>query len=58
MNGKVKRIGISIAILIGVYFLPNLVISPYGEAYNYVKAVEWLAAVIAAGCYWIGSNEK
>ena len=26
--------------------------------YMYLKAIEFLAAVIGAGCYWIGSNER
>ena len=24
----------------------------------YVKAIEFLAAVVGAGCYWVGSNPR
>jgi len=58
MNNKIKRAIVAVIILVIVYFVGDifLVSAPAYDAV--VKAIEFLAAVVAAGCYWIGSNER
>ncbi len=56
MPDKIKRGISSILVFLVIYFLADFVISvPTYDAY--VKAMEYLAAVIGAGCYWIGSKD-
>ncbi|MBQ8917730.1 MAG: hypothetical protein IJ044_03315 [Oscillospiraceae bacterium] len=57
MNKTIKRAIISVVVFIIIYFVSPYIIG--WTAYDmYLKAIEFLAAVIAAGCYWIGSNES
>jgi len=40
-----------------IYILSGFIIG--WHSYDmYLKAIEFLAAIIGAGCYWIGSNEQ
>ena len=57
MNDKLKRAAISIVVLIAIYFASGLVIGWSGYD-MYLEAIKFLTAVIGAGCYWIGSNER
>ncbi|MDD3229691.1 MAG: hypothetical protein PHE09_10790 [Oscillospiraceae bacterium] len=57
MSTDIRRAIVSVILLLVVYFVSNLIIgSPAYDAS--VKSTQFLAAVIAAGCYWIGSNKK
>lgn len=57
MNTDMKRALISVVILFIIYFAADLIIGP--PAYDAgLKSIHFLAAVLAAGCYWIGSNKK
>ncbi len=51
------RIIISIAVFVVIYWGSGFVIG-WREFNVYVQAIEFLAAVIGAGCYWIGSNKR
>ena len=57
MKNTIKRAIISVVIFAVIYILSGLVIGWHGYD-MYLKAIEFLAAVIGAGCYWIGSNER
>ena len=55
MTNKMRRAIISLVIFVFVYITSDFMIGV--PSYNaYVKSIEFLAAVIAAGCYWIGSR--
>ena len=60
MNDTIKetviRAIISLAIFAGIYFLSGPIIG-WTNYDMYLKGIEFLAAVIGAGCYWIGSNK-
>lgn len=51
------RIIISIVVFVVIYWGSGFVIG-WREFNVYVQAIEFLAAVIGAGCYWIGSNKR
>ena len=52
-----KRVITTLAILVITYFLAGWIIS--WHSYDaYLNAIKFLTAVIAAGCYWVGSNNK
>ena len=54
MSHTIKRAIIAVVIAAAVYFLSGPIIN-----YDmYLRAIEFLAAIIAGGCYWIGSNER
>lgn len=53
----VIRVIISLAIFVGIYFLSGPIIG-WTQYDMYLKGIEFLAAVIGAGCYWIGSNKR
>ena len=53
MSHTIKRAIIAAA----VYFLSGPIIG-YTNYDMYLRAIEFLAAIIAGGCYWIGSNER
>ena len=55
MIKNIQRGVISIVIFFVIYFLSKYIIGWYDM---YIKAIEFLSAIIGAGCYWIGSNEK
>lgn len=48
---------ISIVIFAVIYCGSGFVIG-WREFNVYVQAIEFLAAVIGAGCYWVGSNKR
>ena len=48
---------ISIVVFVVIYWGSGFVIG-WREFNVYVQAIEFLAAVIGAGCYWIGSNKR
>lgn len=56
MNKTLKRALISVAVAIAVYWIGDYVAGYYGSNYNNLGQV-YLAAVIAGGCYWLGSKE-
>lgn len=52
-----KRALISAVIFAVIYLGSEFVIG--NSVYDvYVKAIEFLSAVVGAGCYWIGSNRR
>lgn len=57
MNTDSKRGVISVIIFIMIYFISDMIIG--APAYDAsVKSNQVLTAIVAAGCYWIGSNKK
>ncbi len=57
MKNKIKRAVISVVVFAVIYILSGFIIS--WHSYDmYLKAIVFLAAIIGAGCYWIGSNEQ
>ena len=57
MDSKIKRAIISVIVGVVVYIL-CCVCGYHGSYDMYLQALKMLTAVIGAGCYWIGSNEK
>ena len=57
MKNKIKRAVISVVIFAVIYILSGFIIGWHNYD-MYLKAIEFLAAVIGAGYYWIGSNER
>ena len=56
MKNRIIRALISLAVFAVIFALSDFVIG--WKSYDlYVKAIEFLAAVIGAGCYYIGSNK-
>ena len=51
MKNEIKRAVISVVVFSGF-------IIGWHSYDMYLKAIEFLAAIIGAGCYWIGSNEQ
>ncbi|MCM1148934.1 MAG: hypothetical protein NC319_02445 [Butyricicoccus sp.] len=51
-----KRAIISIVVFAIIYWGSGFVIG-WREYNVYIKAIEFLSAVIGAGCYWTGSNK-
>lgn len=56
MNSSIKRALISLAVFTVIFALSDALIS-YKSYDVYVEAIRFLAAVIGAGCYYIGSNK-
>ena len=57
MKNEIKRAVISVVIFAVIYILSGFIIG--WHSYDlYLKALEFSAAIIGAGCYWIGSNER
>ena len=57
MKNKIKRAVISVVVFAVIYILSGFIIG--WHSYDmHLKAIEFLAAIIGAGCYWIGSNEQ
>lgn len=52
-----KRAMAAITVFIVIYFGSGLVIGWTGYD-MYLRAIEFLAAVIGGGCCWIGSNKR
>lgn len=57
MKNTVGRALISVAVFIIIYFLSGPMIG-WTNYDMYLKGIEYLAAVIGAGCFWIGSNKR
>ena len=57
MKNTIKRAIISVVIFAVIYILSGPIIGWHNYD-MYLKAIEFLAAVIGAGCYWIGSNKR
>ena len=57
MSQTIKRAITSVAIAAAVYLLSGPIIG-YSNYDMYLRAIEFLAAVIAGGCYWIGSSGR
>lgn len=56
MNQTLKRALVSLGVFAVIYLLSGPIIG--WTAYDaHLRAMEFLAAVIGAGCYWIGSRE-
>lgn len=51
-----QRTILSVVVFAIIYWSSDFVIG-WREFNVYVKAIEFLAAVIGAGCYWIGSKK-
>ncbi len=56
-NETVVRVIVSLALFIGIYYLSGPIIG-WTQFDMVLKGIEFLAAVIGAGCYWIGSNKR
>ncbi|MBQ8278703.1 MAG: hypothetical protein IJZ23_02575 [Roseburia sp.] len=57
MSNTKKRAIISVIVFAVVYIVSGVLIGWNGYD-ALLQAIKVLAAVIGAGCYWIGSNEK
>ncbi len=57
MNETIKRAVISV-IIFAVVYVGASIVTEMPTYDGVVKALEFMSAVIAAGCYWIGSNPK
>lgn len=57
MSNTKKRAIISVIVFAVVYIVSGVFIGWNGYD-ALLQAIKVLAAVIGAGCYWIGSNEK
>ena len=57
MIHTIKRAVIAIVVAVVIYLLSGPIIG-YTQYDMDLKAIEFLAAIIAGGCYWIGSNER
>lgn len=57
VTNAILRASISVALFVGIYFLSGPIIG-WTHYDMYLKGIEFLAAVIGAGCYWIGSNKR
>ncbi len=57
MKSIILRVAITAAVFAGTGAVSNLFLIN-GNYDVYVESIKFLASVIAAGCYWIGSNEK
>lgn len=55
MKQTLIRAIISIAVFAAIYLLSGSIIGWTGYD-MYLRGIEFLAAVIGAGCYWIGSR--
>lgn len=57
MDNTKKRAIISVIVFAVVYILSGILIGWNGYD-ALLQGIKLLAAVIGAGCYWIGSNER
>lgn len=57
MSNTKKRAIISVIVFAVVYIVSGVLIGWNGYD-ALLQAIKVLAAVIGAGCYWIGSNER
>ena len=56
-KNTIKRALVSIAVFAAIYLLSGPFIGWTGYDMN-LKGIEFLSAVVGAGCYWIGSNQR
>lgn len=56
MKGEIRRAVIALVVFAVVFLLSGVVIGGSGSYNIYIESIKFLAAVIAAGCYWIGSR--
>ena len=56
MKNTLKRAIISLAVFVVIYLFSGPIIG-WTNYDAQLKATEFLAAIIGAGCYWIGSNK-
>ena len=56
-KNTIKRALVSIAVFAAIYLLSGPIIGWTGYDMN-LKGIEFLSAVVGAGCYWIGSNQR
>ena len=52
-----KRAIVTVIVFVIIYVLSGPIIG-YTNYDMYLKGIEFLSAVIGAGCYWIGSNKN
>ena len=57
MDSTKKRAIISVIVFAVVYILSGILIGWNGDD-ALLQGIKVLTAVIGAGCYWIGSNER
>ena len=57
MSHTIKRAVTAVVIAAVVYLISGPVIG-YTQYDMYLKGMEFLAAVVAGGCYWIGSGGR
>lgn len=55
MNETIKRVIISLLVFT-VVFIGAGIVTRVPTYDGLIKTLEFLSAVIAAGCYWVGSN--
>ncbi|MCI9241843.1 MAG: hypothetical protein HFF43_00465 [Lawsonibacter sp.] len=55
MQQKLIRGGISLALFFLILFLAEPLTTPFFDEIS--KSICYLAAVVGAGCYWIGSRD-
>lgn len=56
-KNTIKRALVSIAVFAAIYLLSGPIIGWTDYDMN-LKGIEFLSAVVGAGCYWIGSNQR
>ena len=56
-KNTIKRALVSIAVFAAIYLLSGPIIGWTGYDMN-LKGIEFLSAVVGAGRYWIGSNQR
>lgn len=56
-KNTIKRALVSIAVFAAIYLLSEPIIGWTDYDMN-LKGIEFLSAVVGAGCYWIGSNQR
>ncbi len=57
MGNTKKRVIISVIVFVAVYIISGILIGWHGYD-ALLQGIKVLTAVIGAGCYWIGSNER
>ncbi|MBQ3391011.1 MAG: hypothetical protein IJG56_01225 [Clostridia bacterium] len=57
MKEESSRVVVTLAVFVGIYVCSGPIIGWKGYDV-YLKGMEFLAAVIGAGCYWIGSCKR
>lgn len=55
MNQTIKRAIISVIVFV-VVFIGASIVTRVPAYDGLIKTLEYLSGIIAAGCYWVGSN--